>query len=117
MGEGRGVRGEGGKTHFFLLLDTQSSVHYHSPFLPPLLPPPSPPPSSQEQLLDTVPHSLSSDELRHLLQITSLLAEVCKEPWAAANRMTPRTLGMACGLSLFPQLKPGGRASSEEEKS
>ena len=100
------MRGEGGKTHFF--------TAGHSIFCSLSL---SPPPSSQEQLLDTVPHSLSSDELRHLLQITSLLAEVCKEPWAAANRMTPRTLGMACGLSLFPQLKPGGRASSEEEKS
>ena len=32
---------------------------------------------------------------------------IVAEPWKGYNKMTARTLGIACGLSLFPQLDPG----------
>ena len=30
-----------------------------------------------------------------------------QEPWKTENKMNPRTLGIACGLSVFPRLEPG----------
>ena len=35
------------------------------------------------------------------------MAELVSDPWKTKNKMTPRTLGIACGLSLFPKLDPG----------
>lgn len=35
------------------------------------------------------------------------MSTISSEPWKLENKMTPRTLGIACGLSLFPQLNPG----------
>ena len=39
--------------------------------------------------------------------ITNMMAMITSEPWKLDNKMTTRTLGIACGLSLFPQFDPG----------
>ena len=48
-----------------------------------------------------------STELALLTGMVGLLKEIVSSPWKEQNKMTPRTLGIACGLSLFPQLDPG----------
>ena len=35
-----------------------------------------------------------------------LLLCCLQEPWKSQNKMTARTLGIACGLSIFPNLEP-----------
>lgn len=49
----------------------------------------------------------SESDLKVLSSITSLMGEMVSERWKSSNKMTPRTLGIACGLSLFPKLDPG----------
>lgn len=49
---------------------------------------------------------LSSIELRLLTAIIKLLHTIVQDKWRASNKMTSHTLGIACGLSLFPQLDP-----------
>lgn len=61
----------------------------------------------EEAIVDTVLESLPTKELQPLLQVVSLLATIVQEPWMQNNKMTPRTLGIACGLSVFPDLDPG----------
>ena len=56
-----------------------------------------------QQLLSLCPPR----ELKVLSSIITFMAELVSEPWKSKNKMTPRTLGIACGLSLFPQLDPG----------
>lgn len=49
---------------------------------------------------------LSHSELLMLTDIVKLLHTMVQQPWRAENKMSPHTLGIACGLSLFPQLDP-----------
>lgn len=49
----------------------------------------------------------SQTELTLLSKITNLMVSLTSEPWTIMNKMTARTLGIACGLSLFPQFNPG----------
>ena len=58
-------------------------------------------------LAETVVEMLPPDELQPLLEVVSLMATIVMEPWAQDNKMNPRTLGIACGLSIFPSLDPG----------
>jgi hypothetical protein len=60
-----------------------------------------------EMLAETVVEMLPPDELQPLLEVVSLMATIVMEPWAQDNKMNPRTLGIACGLSIFPSLDPG----------
>ena len=64
-------------------------------------------PFVQEMLAETVVEMLPPDELQPLLEVVSLMATIVLEPWAQDNKMNPRTLGIACGLSIFPSLDPG----------
>lgn len=64
-------------------------------------------PPSQEALVDTALECLPTKELQPLLEVVSLLATIVEEPWKQNNKMNPRTLGIACGLSVFPDLDPG----------
>ena len=57
-------------------------------------------------MLATIVNELSAMELQMLTQIVDLLHTIVQEEWKAHNKMTPHTLGIACGLSLFPQLDP-----------
>lgn len=41
-----------------------------------------------------------------LTNIVELLHTMVQPEWRTHNKMTPHTLGIACGLSLFPQLDP-----------
>lgn len=49
----------------------------------------------------------SAVELNLLTMIINMLSTIVSEPYKVQNKMTARTLGIACGLSLFPQLDPG----------
>jgi hypothetical protein len=64
-----------------------------------------------EMLAETVVEMLPPDELQPLLEVVSLMATIVMEPWAQNNKMNPRTLGIACGLSIFPTLDPGTATS------
>ena len=61
---------------------------------------------AQNGLLHSVLSVLSSAELQLLTDIIKLLHTMVQQPWKAENKMTAHTLGIACGLSLFPQLDP-----------
>ena len=41
-----------------------------------------------------------------LTHIIGLLHTLAQDPWRSKNKMTSHALGIACGLSLFPQLDP-----------
>lgn len=60
----------------------------------------------QSEVLNSVLCELSSTELGLLTDIVKLLYTMMQEPWKAQNKMSPHTLGIATGLSLFPQLDP-----------
>ena len=60
----------------------------------------------QDGVLTAVLSKLSSEELQYLTAITELLHTVVKDEWRPLNKMSAHTLGIACGLSLFPQLDP-----------
>lgn len=60
----------------------------------------------QDHIVSVVISDLTSSELIILTDIIELLHTVVQEPWHSKNKMTARTLGIACGLSLFPQLDP-----------
>ena len=60
----------------------------------------------QSQVVSTVVSELSSSELNILTDIVELLRTIVQDPWRSQNKMTAHTLGIACGLSLFPQLDP-----------
>lgn len=66
------------------------------------------------QTLDTLVESLvaklPSAHLSLLTGLIQLLATLIQEPWKTDNKMTGHTLGIACGLSVFPQLEPGKAA-------
>ena len=47
------------------------------------------------------------EHLQLLSGIISLMATITSKPRKLDNKMTPRTLGIACGLSMFPQYNPG----------
>ena len=59
--------------------------------------------------METAIEMLPSEELQPLLEIVSLLATIVMDPWAHENKMNPRTLGIACGLSIFPTLDDPGK--------
>jgi hypothetical protein len=48
-----------------------------------------------------------SQRLQLLSGIISLMVDITSEPWKLDNKMSPRTLGIACGLSIFPSYNPG----------
>lgn len=54
---------------------------------------------------------LKSEELELLTRVVDVLAKLVQDPWKSKNKMTPRTLGIACGLSIFPLLEPGQAAN------
>lgn len=56
--------------------------------------------------MQTVLEELTSVELNTLTDIVGLLFIVVQEPWRKENKMSPHGLGIACGLSLFPDLDP-----------
>ena len=56
--------------------------------------------------MSTVVSELKSSELNILTDIVELLSTIVQDPWRSQNKMTAHTLGIACGLSLFPQLDP-----------
>lgn len=56
--------------------------------------------------MSIVVSELTSSELNILTDIVKLLNTIVQDPWHSKNKMTARTLGIACGLSLFPQLDP-----------
>ena len=60
----------------------------------------------QDQILSEVVFQLASSELNILTDIVELLYRMVQDPWRVKNKMTAHTLGIACGLSLFPQLDP-----------
>jgi len=45
-------------------------------------------------------------ELQLLTAIVELLHSIVQDEWRSQNKMSAHTLGIACGLSLFPQLDP-----------
>lgn len=53
-------------------------------------------------VLDTLTHA----ELQLLTKVIKLLHAMVQQPWRTENKMSSHTLGIACGLSLFPQLDP-----------
>lgn len=60
----------------------------------------------QNGVLDSVLTTLTSMELQLLTDIIKLLHKMVQQPWKTENKMSAHTLGIACGLSLFPQLDP-----------
>ena len=60
----------------------------------------------QDHITSVVLSDLTSPELIILTDIIELLHTVVQDPWHSKNKMTAHTLGIACGLSLFPQLDP-----------
>ena len=60
----------------------------------------------QDKVLSEVVYQLTSSELNILTDIVELLHRMVQEPWCIKNKMTAHTLGIACGLSLFPLLDP-----------
>ena len=60
----------------------------------------------QGDIVSIVMSGLASSELIILTDIIQLLHTVVQDPWRSKNKMTAHTLGIACGLSLFPQLDP-----------
>ena len=56
--------------------------------------------------MSIVVSELMSSELNILTDIIEVLHTIVQEPWHSKNKMTAHTLGIACGLSLFPQLDP-----------
>jgi hypothetical protein len=60
----------------------------------------------QNELLCCVLETLTHKELTLLTKIVELLHTMVQQPWRAENKMSAHTLGIACGLSLFPQLDP-----------
>ena len=51
-----------------------------------------------------------TDELTILTKLIAMFAVLISEPWKTDNKMTAHTLGIACGLSIFPGLEPGKAA-------
>ena len=62
--------------------------------------------SFQDDVVSMVRSELNSSELIAITEIIKLLHAVVQDPWHSKNKMTAHTLGIACGLSLFPQLDP-----------
>ena len=60
----------------------------------------------QAEVVPAVVSALRSDELSLVTDIASLLARLVEDKWRSSNKMAAHTLGIACGLSLFPQLEP-----------
>ena len=86
----------------FLLFATLCSCIPPPP--PPAPPPPLPPQSAGvQELISCCPPR----ELKVLFSIVTFMSELVSDPWKTKNKMTPHTLGIACGLSLFPKLDPG----------
>ncbi|XP_003384235.2 PREDICTED: uncharacterized protein LOC100638759 [Amphimedon queenslandica] len=55
-------------------------------------------------LIEEITANCTNQELRLLSLVVELMSNISGEP---ENKMNARTLGIACGLSLFPQLDPG----------
>lgn len=68
----------------------------------------------QEQIFPTVMEEFTSNEINTLTDVTGLLNMVVQQPWRAQNKMSAHTLGIACGLSLFPNLDPSKATSLTE---
>lgn len=62
--------------------------------------------SDKAEVVPAVVSALRSDELSLVTDIASLLARLVEDKWRSSNKMAAHTLGIACGLSLFPQLEP-----------
>ena len=60
----------------------------------------------QEKILPAILEDLMSHEVITLTSIVSLLNKMVQTPWKEQNKMSAHTLGIACGLSLFPNLDP-----------
>lgn len=60
----------------------------------------------QDKLLSEAVHLLTSSELNMLTDVVELLHRMVQDPWRTKNKMAAHTLGIACGLSLFPRLEP-----------
>ena len=60
--------------------------------------------------MDSLVANLPSSHLALLTGLIQVLATLTQEPWKTENKMTGHTLGIACGLSIFPQLEPGKAA-------
>ncbi|KAL5499317.1 hypothetical protein EMCRGX_G010706 [Ephydatia muelleri] len=61
-------------------------------------------------LVDNVVAACFTDELITLTKLVAVFATLVSEPWKTDNKMTAHTLGIACGLSIFPGLEPGKAA-------
>ncbi|XP_064384154.1 uncharacterized protein LOC135333176 isoform X2 [Halichondria panicea] len=62
--------------------------------------------ANREEIVPTVLGELSSRELNVLTNIMLLLNTITQTPWKEQNKMSAHTLGIACGLSVFPDLNP-----------
>ncbi len=60
----------------------------------------------QEQILPTILKELTTYELSILTDIVFILHMMTQTPWKEQNKMSAHTLGIACGLSVFPGLDP-----------
>ena len=60
--------------------------------------------------MDNVVAACFTDELITLTKLVAVFATLVSEPWKTDNKMTAHTLGIACGLSIFPGLEPGKAA-------
>ena len=60
----------------------------------------------QDQIVSVVVSDLTSSELNILTDVVELLHTIVQYPWCSQNKMSAHALGIACGLSLFPQLDP-----------
>lgn len=57
--------------------------------------------------MDEITTKCTSREIHLLSLVVDMMSTISSEPWKLENKMNARTLGIACGLSLFPQLDPG----------
>ena len=57
--------------------------------------------------MDEITTKCTGREIHLLSLVVDMMSTISSEPWKLENKMNARTLGIACGLSLFPQLDPG----------
>ena len=65
--------------------------------------------------MDNVVAACFTDELTTLSKVVAMFATLVSDPWKTDNKMTAHTLGIACGLSIFPGLEPGKAARLLEQ--